>query len=298
MSSSSVVNFSRRIEANELASMIRMLPPLPEVANKILAQFSNEFISGNEIADIVDCDPAISARLFALANSAYFGLNTPVAEMREVVSRVLGPDTVRSLAFALATEQTFDLSQCANFDSRRFWHRSLHCASAAQRIVGVIEDAKSEVRDFAYLAGLCHSLGVLALACCYPSETSQIFEEYDSDESADLDHLCREQFGFCVDDVTYELALQWGMPMAIVEAYRSLASIDTANNLLAAVLNVSIKASRYSEQCASPSDGSETEAPDFDEDLPYVDASLLATASQGTESQRMATQSRLQAMAG
>lgn len=296
MSRSSVVRFSKRTEANELASMIRMLPPLPEVAHKILVQFNNEFVSGNEIADIVECDPAISARLFALANSAYFGLEKPVTEMREVVSRVLGPDTVRSLAFALATEQTFDLSQCANFESRRFWQRSLHCASAAQRIAAVIEDIKTEVKDFSYLAGLCHSLGILALACCYPKETSQIFEEHDSDDSADLEHLCSEQFGFCIDDVTYELALHWDMPVSIVEAYRCRASKDAANNLLAAILNASIKSAKYSEQCASQSDVSAIEAPDFDEDLPYVEADILATASLGSDAQRMATQSRLQAM--
>ncbi|MFK8032027.1 MAG: HDOD domain-containing protein [Gammaproteobacteria bacterium] len=298
MSTSSLVALSKRLDAGSLVSTIRMLPPLPDVAQKILDKFSDEFISAQDIANIVENDPAISARLFGLANSAYFGLPKPVSDMREVVSRVLGPDTVRSIAFALAADQTFDLSDCSSFDSRRFWHRSLHTAASARRIAKATDILDSSERDFSYLAGLCHNLGLLAVACCYPSDINRILLRHAADSEVGLDELCLDQFGFRVSDITFELAFQWGLPDSIIDAYRCL-SVGSANgNLLATVLDASIQSARHLEQTPDSTtfDDVDMFVSEHVAEVLKLTPERLQKASIGTDKERKAAESTLRAM--
>lgn len=237
-------------DAAELTESIKALPPLPSVAQEILERFGDEFIDGNQVADIVGKDPAISARLIALANSAYFGLPTPTSDMRDVVNRVLGPDTVRSLSFALASERTFSLGACEAFDSRVFWQRAVSAASSARRIASVVDDLSNEARSFAYVAGLCHSLGVLVMACSYPEQTSEAFRAAEP-VMGGIDKELEASFGVSIAKVTHALAKHWDMPEVIVSAYAKRASGDATTDMLAVVINAAVKAARHVEQLES-----------------------------------------------
>lgn len=298
--SNNVAALFEPLNADDLVASIRMLPPLPDVAREILDRLGDEFIDGNEIADIVARDPAISARLFALSNSAYFGLAKPVDDMREVVNRVLGPDTVRSLAFALASERTFDLGDCESFDARRFWHRALSTAAAAKRIAAVVDDLSDAERGFAYVAGLCHSLGLLVLACCHPAETSLMLETYAGVDDEDFDVVAKEQFGLSVSEVSHTLAEHWKMPEVIVDAYQYRASGNAAGNLLTATINAAIKSAKHMEQLQQSEDeeSNETDSPSFDEELPVIGVATITRVALPSDKEQQATQSTLNAMLG
>ena len=164
------------LRARDCVANVRMLPPLPTVAVDIMSKLGDEFIDGNEVADVVAQDPAICARLISLANSAYFALRTPVCDMREVVNRVLGADTVRSMALALASQRVLDTKDCPAFDIREFWRVALGTAAAAKRIAAVVDEVSPVERDSAYAMGLCHDLGLMALVCLEPVRMQQALE--------------------------------------------------------------------------------------------------------------------------
>ncbi|MEO0997574.1 MAG: HDOD domain-containing protein, partial [Pseudomonadota bacterium] len=174
---------------------VSSLPPLPDVGMRILRKFGDEFIDGNEVAAVIERDPAICARLIGLANSAYFNLTRPAADMRDIVNRVLGVDTVRSLAFALATQQAFDTSRCPAFDARRYWRSALMTGDSCSRIASVVDDLTEEQRDLAYVFGLCHNLGLLALACVEPERLSGVLARR-VDEAEPLNEGIAAEFGF------------------------------------------------------------------------------------------------------
>ena len=106
--------------AKKIASLITALPPLPVTAQEILTCFGDEFIDASKVADVVEHDPGICAKLLGVANSAYFGLAEPVNDIREAVSRVLGVETVRSLVLAMALQRSFNSKKCREFDTTRF----------------------------------------------------------------------------------------------------------------------------------------------------------------------------------
>ena len=227
--------------ARQFTAGIKALPPLPDVAQQIITRLSDEFVDGNLVADVVARDPAIAARLISVANSAYFGLAEPVADMREVVNRVLGVDTVRSIAIALAAKRLFDTSRCPAFDPPRFWRKSFSVGISCRRVASVVDDIEPPVRAFAYLVGLCHNLGLLTLACLEPARLSAILAGRDEDGET-LDALLVDEFGTGSAAITLALAEHWRMPEPVLDAYSSRVSGDSSTPNLGIVLRAAIRA--------------------------------------------------------
>ncbi|MEM1089751.1 MAG: HDOD domain-containing protein [Pseudomonadota bacterium] len=223
--------------ASVLAETLNHLPALPEVASEILTRLNDEFVTGKQVAEVVGKDPGISARLVALANSAYFGLSEPVGNLEQVVNRVLGVDNVRSLALALAAGHVLDTSSCDGFNTRRFWENALLMADATARIVADEKKATQADKDLAYQTGLCHNIGLLALAALKPETTSNILSLRDAEPEAKkaLAPLLRAAFGVDHRELTHAVACAWKLPEASVLAFEP---VSTSSSLLHYALDV------------------------------------------------------------
>lgn len=215
-------------------SQIDALPPLPETGMKIMRSFGDEFIDGNLVADIVAGDPAICARLIGIANSSYFNLREPVSDMRAVVNRVLGVDTVRTMAFALAVQRSFDTSRCPNFDSAAFWQRALSVADACQ-VIANQSSLDAEATRLGHTFGLCSGLGLLALAALEPLRLDAILSEHDV-LSPGIDAAVADEFGISATKITALLAESWSMPDLMVSGYSALASDQPEKAPMSALL--------------------------------------------------------------
>lgn len=228
--------------AARFAQSISALPPLPATAQKILTCFGDEFIDAEKVADVVEGDPGICAKLLGLANSAYFGLAEPVRNMEEAISRVLGVDTVRSLVLAMAIQSSFKSKDCPAFNVERFWTQSLKVAECCKKIVAADAQAGDEDRDLAYSAGLCHNLGLMALSFLEPEKINAVLLRKGSDNAADaLSGMFLEEFGTDYKIMTAELARTWSLPEPMLSAYQFQAFPSSHSDVrLAYVLVASI----------------------------------------------------------
>lgn len=228
---------SRPEVAIDIAGLVgQTLPPMPQIAMLIMEQFSDCYIDGNRVADLVEQDPAICARLIGLANSAYYGLRNPVADMREVVNRVLGVDNVRNLAFALATQRTFDTSACPSFDNVAFWTESLTIAQRCAGLAALLPAVSEEQRRIAKVFGLCHRLGLLALTCLQSGRVQRVLERVA--DGGELEEELQTEFGRTSTRMTYIVARQWELPRPILAGYEALAEGNPAADQLAVALTI------------------------------------------------------------
>ncbi len=205
----------------ELAQAISALPPLPNTAQQILTCFGDEFINADKVTAIIEGDPAIAAKLLGLANSAFFGLVEPINKLQDAICRVLGVDTVRSLALVMAVQQAFDSKRCPGFDAARFWAQSLLTAECCKKIAGADEQADDVILDLVYCAGLCQNLGLMALAHMEPQRTSAVLIAHQA--NGEPDSLCAmltSEFGTDHRKLTAELAQHWLLPAPMVSAYQ------------------------------------------------------------------------------
>ena len=84
---------------------IRDLPTLPVVVTRVLEAANRPDTSAAELGAIVAQDVAVSAKILALANSAFYGFSRRIATVPQAVV-VLGFDTVRSLALSVSVFNT------------------------------------------------------------------------------------------------------------------------------------------------------------------------------------------------
>lgn len=230
--------------ARQIAESIAALPPLPATAQEILTCFGDEFIDADKVTVVVEGDPGICAKLLGLANSAYFGLAEPVTSMSEAISRVLGVDTVRSLVLAMAIQQSFNSRKCPAFKSEQFWMQSLLTAECCKKIVATDAEATDALRDLAYSAGLCHNLGLMALAHMEPERTNIVLRAHLEEAQAEsLGRLFHDEFATDHRIMTAELARFWSLPGPMIDAYTHRASpVGDCDERLAAVIIAGVTA--------------------------------------------------------
>ncbi|MEM9171234.1 MAG: HDOD domain-containing protein [Pseudomonadota bacterium] len=213
---------------------IDLLPPLPDIGLRIIQTFADEFITGNEVADVVSGDPAIAARLIGVANSAYFALREPVSGMREVINRVLGVDTVRTMALALAMDRSFDTTACPQFNPNTFWYAAIRRSEQSEQLARLAM-LPLDQRTLCHTAGLCGQLGLLALAVLRPRDLGNALAVLPAQPNSILVHI-DEPIDASIVGLAATIASHWNLPKAIVAAFSALEQGAYDENPVSAVL--------------------------------------------------------------
>ena len=158
---------TRESGTSGVPSKLCNLPPLPAVANEVLALASNPETDLRRIAAAFQGDAAFAAEVLVLANSPLFGLRSRVHSIVQAVS-VLGLERLRCLAITVALRAVIGSSGPS---LRNSWRHSAACAIICQSLAG----ARGAPRDRAYTAGLLHDVGRLGLLRTYPADIEPFF---------------------------------------------------------------------------------------------------------------------------
>ncbi|HXM41301.1 MAG TPA: HDOD domain-containing protein [Bryobacteraceae bacterium] len=149
---------------------LRLLPPFPAIAQRVLALVSHEDVAVKELGDLVKMDPSFSAELLRFANSALFGVRHEVKSVSQAIV-LMGLDRIKTMATLVAVNRMIR-SSVRIAALRKVWIHSLVTALIAEeaaRVTGLSADT-------AYTAGLLHNLGTLGLMSAYPEEYSRMLE--------------------------------------------------------------------------------------------------------------------------
>ncbi|KPQ04509.1 MAG: putative signal transduction protein [Idiomarinaceae bacterium HL-53] len=92
---------------NEIARDTLKLPTLPDVALQVEQAVNDPDTSLNDLQHIIARDPALSARMVKLANSAWLGRAVRVESLQQALTRI-GMWQIRNIVVGLAMEQLFD----------------------------------------------------------------------------------------------------------------------------------------------------------------------------------------------
>ena len=190
---------------------LRLLPPFPAVANRVLSLVSDEAIPASKIGAIIKTDPTFTAEILRVANSALFGLRREIATVEHAVT-TLGLSRVKSMATLIALNGM--IKPALKLESlHRVWTHSLVTALVTEELA---RTANSGV-DVAYTAGMLHNLGSLGLMSAYPEEYDRMLEV---SRDCGFDLILTERDLFEIDHCAAGayLAEEWNFPKAIIEA--------------------------------------------------------------------------------
>jgi len=131
---------------------------LPEIITKIIQLVEDPKSTARDLHQLIKHDPALSARILKVVNSAFYGLPGQIATVDRAII-MLGLSAVKNIAIAASITKLFRGSKLGgNFTARDLWVHSLAVGTACRMIV---KKAAWQWYEDAFLAGLIHDLGLL-----------------------------------------------------------------------------------------------------------------------------------------
>jgi HD-like signal output (HDOD) protein len=207
------------------------LPSMSEVAHELIRTMNQESVTVHAVSDIIARDPALTAQLLRIANSAQFGLPRGVSSLDDAIAMV-GMARVRALSVSACMASAFPTFP--GLDKRTFWQYSMACAGYAQWIAIRLE-IDGQV---AWLTGMMLRLGELLIAQAEP-KTIAVIEKR---PCAPGERWKRQKqlVGFSEGQITAEMARRWNFPMLIVQALQRVSDpvTEQAYSRLGAVVHL------------------------------------------------------------
>jgi HD-like signal output (HDOD) protein len=207
------------------------LPVMPEVAQALIRTLNDGDADVPTVRNIIAKDPALTATLMRMANSAIFGLSRTVETLDTAVS-VVGMSQIRARALSICMSQVFKFPQ--SMSRLEFWRNSMACAGYSKWLAahaGMDEQS-------AWLTGMMLRLGELPIADKQISALEEI--ERLPRHPGERWSRERQQVGFDEGEITAEIARRWDFPDAVTVALQSVAQPMLAKpfSRLAAVVHL------------------------------------------------------------
>jgi len=118
----------------ELIKEIKNLKPIPAVANQLLIVVDNPDSSMQDIANVIQYDPIMTANVLKTCNSAYFGLKHPAESIKDAVN-MLGTDQVIELVLMKSGAKALGGSQKGyGLEPGDMWRYSVSSAVIAKQV--------------------------------------------------------------------------------------------------------------------------------------------------------------------
>jgi putative nucleotidyltransferase with HDIG domain len=194
---------------------LESLSTLPCIAVQYFSKFSQSRFSSADLADLVESDPALAAKIFSLSHQQ--GVNLPGLKFSlrlalDALPASLVREATLSVKVSAAFEPQCEPGQVAVAPGKELLLHSLAVACCAQYLAEILP-ARIEPK-LAYYAGLLHDIGKLALQEIMPKSFIRIIQEA---KSAGASSCAVEQKYLGTDHSALGriLAQRWHLPEAI-----------------------------------------------------------------------------------
>ncbi|WP_296447502.1 HDOD domain-containing protein [Rhodoferax sp. UBA5149] len=158
--------------------LVARLPSMPQILLKLIELCQADEAGMAELAKLIANDAGMATKVLSVANSAAYYRGSRKVSLVQALS-VLGADMLKTLVISESVFQTFNgFPHSGSTDLRSFWKHSLTTAVMAREISKKIGFPHAEE---AYLAGLLHDVGRLALLAAAPNEYSFNFLAQDNE---------------------------------------------------------------------------------------------------------------------
>ncbi|MHC4066225.1 MAG: sensor domain-containing diguanylate cyclase [Planctomycetota bacterium] len=212
------------------------LPTLTVVALKVLELTQMPDVSVNEIARVVQNDPALSGRILKLANSSMFGMSRKIASLQQAMV-ILGLRTVKVMVLSFSLVESFSGEKQRLLDFSKYWRRSLSMAVGAKLLAEAVSDSR---RDEAFVGGLLADIGIIAAHRAAPEEYAPVLTAY-AEGKVPIQEVELDQLGVTHARLSGRLLSHWSLPDLLCDAVAAhhgegIDALEDRTRMLASVL--------------------------------------------------------------
>jgi signal transduction histidine kinase/HD-like signal output (HDOD) protein len=210
----------RRVEL--ILQQLEALPTLSPIAVRLLELTAAEDSQSRDVIRLVSADPSLSAKVLKMCRCHARGRASIVSSVERAVL-LLGFEAVRGAVLSVQVFELFDgmpspggeiRGERPVFDRAMFWQHCLGVGVACELLVESTKLRGRIDRGEAYISGLLHDLGQLALHLVMPASYDRVAELAEGQGVA-LDQACRRLIGIDSHTAGKRLAEHWHLPNSL-----------------------------------------------------------------------------------
>lgn len=206
---------------------INKLPPMSNVVMRVMTLIQDPAVSIHELANEISKDPAITASIIKLSNSAYYRASKPIRTVQESLM-TLGIKTVKEIILLTASKKILNKDLPGyQIEAESMWLHSLVVAELSARIA--IQKKTAIPKDLAFTSGLLHDIGKVILAQFFPTKILEIKQELKTSKLS-FTEIERKYFGYDHQEVGMKALNTWNFPEELKEVVAYHHNPDQAKN--------------------------------------------------------------------
>jgi putative nucleotidyltransferase with HDIG domain len=204
---------------------VESFPSMPETGSKLLVLLKDQKTTVPEIEKILRNDPGLTTNILKLANSAFFGLPSKVASVRQAFI-ILGAKRCIELVIATCMFSVMDEAiDGYELPPGELWQHSIAVSTTAEALVKYKKISESEN---IFTSALLHDLGKLVLGQFVKEELKKIKSIVSSGVPQEIaEHMV---LGTDHAEIGAQILRQWSFPQDVVSAVRFHHNPETIRN--------------------------------------------------------------------
>ena len=203
------------MKINELLGGSAAIPSIPKVAQELIEAFAKQNVSMLEISRKLKLDPALSAKVLRLANSARYARNRSVDSV-EAAAVLIGDEALKTLIITSGVTSALKGGE----QVKQLWGRSFVVAEALRALALTLNVDK----DAAFTLGILHNIGEILIAAVKPEMYKFYVREAKFRESRK--RLEMKIYGLLSAEVGAELAEKWKFSSAQIKSIAKQNDLD------------------------------------------------------------------------
>jgi HD-like signal output (HDOD) protein len=203
-------NMGEKNCVKKLAEADLTLPELPPIVFELNEVIANPMSSADDIAQVVQKSPSLTAILLKIANSPFYGFPSKIDKISSAVI-LIGTREITGLALGLSVLTTFDKIPKGLLDMFSFLKHSVACGILTRMLAS--RKGISQTEQF-FVSGLLHDLGRLIIYCNFPEDSRNILNRSRTTNNL-LYEVERNYFGWNHSHVAKHLIQKWKLPISL-----------------------------------------------------------------------------------
>ncbi|MBP8626765.1 MAG: HDOD domain-containing protein [Syntrophorhabdales bacterium] len=189
---------------------LRIAPSLQCIIDSVIEIATNAGSSLQDMLKIVEVDPALTAKVLSIANSAYYNRGTVTQDLNHALIKIGLNEAKNILLCLLLVENMLRTLRIRLKDLLEFWRHSLYVASSARIFA---EKTLEYDPQKVYVASLLHDIGKVILYSDMDNYSDIVRMAYEKE--IPVWEREREEYGTDHQEVGYIIAKKWRLPEGI-----------------------------------------------------------------------------------
>jgi len=199
------------VEADQIRGKIKgiddKLPETPTIITELNKVIADPLATSNDVAQVVNRSPSLTATLLKIVNSAYYGFPSRIDRISRAVT-IIGTKEISGLALGICVMQAFQNIPKEIIDMKAFIRHSLACGLIA-RILAALNNI-SETEQL-FVSGLLHDIGKLIVYNYYPDHAKAFLCLAESSNTS-VYKIEKEIAGMRHPQIAKHILTKWKLP--------------------------------------------------------------------------------------